>query len=83
MQVGLAVGKADGFAVDLVQPVVGSDLAGHVEHQPTERITLIGIGLDPPVFTVEVFIHRRGNLDQGFAVAAQASVLFAVDDVGA
>ncbi|MNF87033.1 hypothetical protein D3C84_694870 [compost metagenome] len=83
MQIRLAVGLADGFAVDLVQPVVGGDLARHVQHQPAQGIALIGVGLDPPVFTVEVFVHGGGDLDQGPAVAAQASVLFAVDDVGA
>ncbi|MNH31241.1 hypothetical protein D3C79_915820 [compost metagenome] len=83
MQVGLAVGAADGFAVDLVEPIVGSDLAGDVEHQPAEGITLVGVGLHPPVFAVEVFVHRGRDFDQGLAVTAQAPMLFAVDDIGA
>ena len=83
MQIRLAVGLADGFAVDLVQPVVGGDLARHIQHQPAQGVALIGVGLDSPVFTVEVFVHGSGDLDHRPAVAAQAPVLFAVDDVGA
>ncbi|MNY21440.1 hypothetical protein D3C86_1549880 [compost metagenome] len=83
MQVRLAVGLADGLAVHLVQPVVGGDLARYVEYQAAQGIALIGVGLDSPVVAVQVFVHRGRYFDQGPAVAAQAPVLFAVDDVGA
>jgi len=83
MQIRLTVCAADLLAVDLVQPVIGSDLARHVQHQPAEGIPLVGIGLHAPVFTVEVFVHRGGDFHQGLAVAAQATVLFAVDDIRA
>ncbi len=36
VQVPLAMGDTDFRAVDLIQPVVGSDLARHVENQPTQ-----------------------------------------------
>ncbi len=36
MQIAFAVRRADLRAVDLVQPVVGGDLARHVEDQPTQ-----------------------------------------------
>ncbi|MNI35390.1 hypothetical protein D3C73_894130 [compost metagenome] len=82
MQVSLPVRLADGFAVDLVQPVVGGDLARHVQYQPAQGITLVGVGLYSPVFTVEVFVHRGRDFDHGSAVASQTPMLFAVDDVG-
>jgi len=83
MQIRLAVRAADLLAVDLVEPIVGGDLARHVQHQPTQGVALVGIGLHTPVFAVEVFVHRGGDFHQGLAVAAQAAVLFAVDDIGA
>ncbi|MNN02650.1 hypothetical protein D3C81_1153170 [compost metagenome] len=83
VQVGFAMGTANGFAVDLIEPVVGGDFAGDIEHQPAQRVTLVGVGLNPPVFTVEVLVHRGRHFDQGLAVATQAPVLFAVDDIGA
>lgn len=83
MQIRFAVRAADLLAVDLVQPVIGSDLACHIEHQSAQGIALIGIGLHAPVFAIEVFVHGGGDLYQGLAVTAHAAVLFAVDDVGA
>ncbi|MCY1348342.1 hypothetical protein D9M68_389480 [compost metagenome] len=82
VQVGLTVGLSDLRTVHLVQPVIGSDLAGDVENQPAQGIALVGIGLHPPVLPVEVFVHRRRHVHQVLAVTAQPAVALAVDDVG-
>lgn len=83
MQVGVAVGGGDVGIVDLVQPVVRGDLAGYVEDQPAEGIALVGVGAHPPILAGKVFVHRRGDVHQGLALAAQPAVAFAVDHVGA
>ena len=82
VQVALAVRRADGRAVHLVQPVVGGDLAGDVEDQPAQRITLVGVGAHPPVLARQVFVHRGGHVDQRLAVAAHATVAGPMQDEG-
>ena len=65
------------------EPVVGDDLARHVEDQAAERVALVGVGVDAPVGTREVLVDRTGDVDVGLAVAAGLAALLAVDDVGA
>ena len=83
MDVALAVRAADLRRVDVRQPVVGDDLARHVEDQAAERVALVGVGVDAPVLLLEVLVDRRGDVDQRLAVGAQPRVAVAVDDVGA
>ena len=83
MDVAVAVRAADLGRVDVRQPVVGDDLARHVEDQPAERVALVGVGVDAPVLLVEILVDRRGDVDQRLAVGAQPLVAVAVDDVGA
>ncbi len=82
VQVRLAMRGADLGTVNLVQPVVGGDLAGHVENQPAQRIALVGVGAHAPVLAGKVLVHRGGDIDDGLAVAAQTPMPLAIDDVG-
>ena len=58
-----AVRRAHFRRIHLVQPVVGDDLARHVEYQAAQRVTLVGVGVDTPVAPVQVFIDGRGDVD--------------------
>ena len=83
VHVAVAVRLADLRRVDVRQPVVGDDLARHVEDQPAERIALVGVGVDAPVLLLQVLVDDGGDVDQRAALVAQAGVPVAVDDVGA
>ena len=83
MDVAVAVRLADLARVDVREPVVRDDLARDVEDEPAERVALVGVGVDAPVGTGEVLVHRALDLDDGALVLAQAGALLAVDDVGA
>ncbi|MCY1371133.1 hypothetical protein D9M69_582650 [compost metagenome] len=83
MDVALAVRLPDLGRVHVREPVVGRDLAGHVQDQPAQGIALVGVGVHTPVGAREVFVDRGFHVHQGLAVGAQAGVLLAVDDVGA
>ncbi len=83
MDVAVAMRVADLGRVDVRQPVVRDDLARHVEDQPAERVALVGVGVDAPVLLVEIFVDRRGDVDQRLAIGAQPLVAVAIDDVGA
>ena len=83
MEIGVAVRLADLRRVDVRQPVVGDHLAGDVEDQPAERVTLVGVGLDAPVSAIDVFVDRGFDVDQGPSVVAQPAMLVAIGDVGA
>ena len=58
VDVGLAVRVANFGGVDMGQPVVGNDLARHVQDQPAQRVALVRVGVDPPVLLRQVFVHR-------------------------
>ena len=47
--VALAVRGADLGRVDVFEPVVGDDLARRVQDQATERISLVRVGVHPPI----------------------------------
>jgi len=68
--------------IHVAQPVIGDHLARGVQDQPAERIALVGIGVDPPIGTVEVLVDRAGHIYQGALVGAQTFVAVAVTDVG-
>jgi hypothetical protein len=51
--------------------------------RPAQGIALVGVGVDPPVLAVQVFVDGGFHVHQGLAVGAQLGVLLAVDDVGA
>ncbi len=83
VDVGLPVGLPGFGRVDVVEPVVGDDLTRDVEDEPTQRIALVGIGVDAPVALLQVFGDRRLDVDQRALGVAQLAVLFAVDRIGA
>ena len=58
-----AVRRAHFRRIHLVQPVVGDDLARHIEDQATQRVTLVGVGVHAPVAPLQVFIDGRGDID--------------------
>jgi len=68
--------------IDMVEPVVGNHLSGHVQDQPAQGITLVGVGVNAPVGLLQVFVHRRGHIHQGLSIPSQLVVLLAVDNVG-
>ena len=61
--VALAVRGADLGSVDVFKPVVGDDLARRVQDQATERVPLVGVGVDSPVGAVEVLLHGCDGVD--------------------
>jgi hypothetical protein len=82
VEVALAMRCARLWAVDMREPVVGRDLARHVQDQAAQAVALIGVGIDPPVALLEVFVHRALDIDQRVLERTQPGVLLAVDDVG-
>jgi len=79
----VAVRGAHFGRIDVREPVVRDDLAGSIEDQAAQRITLVGVGVDAPVLLLEVLVDRSGHVHQRLAIGAQLLVLLAVDDVGA
>ena len=55
--VALAVRGTDLGGVDVLEPVVGDDLARRVQDEATERVPLVRVGVDSPIGAVEVFLH--------------------------
>ena len=47
----------------MFEPVVGDDLARRVQDQATERVPLVGVGVDSPVGAVEVLLHGCDGVD--------------------
>ncbi len=82
VDVAIAVRLADLGRVDVREPVVGRDLARHVEDQAAERIALVGVGVDAPVGAGEVFVDGAFHVHQRLVVGAQGGVAVAVGDVG-
>ena len=58
-----AVRRAHVGRIHLLQPVVGDDLARHIEYQAAQRVTLVGVGVDTPVAPLQVFIDGCGDID--------------------
>ena len=83
VQIGIAMRVADLRRIHMAEPVIGDHLARHVEDQSAQRITLIGIGVDAPVALLQIFVHRRFDVDQRLAVVAQLLVLLPIYDIGA
>ncbi|MNI72214.1 hypothetical protein D3C73_1281420 [compost metagenome] len=50
------------------QPIVGRDLAGNVQDQAAQAVSLVGIGVDAPIALVQVFLHGAFHVDQLVAV---------------
>src|SRR5690606_19975977 len=82
MDVAVAVGLAGGRVVHMRQPVVGGYLACHVQDQPAEAVSLVGVGVDTPVALVEIFFHGAFDVDQRMLQRAQLRVALTVHDVG-
>ena len=51
VDVAIAVRLADLRRVHVRQPVVGRDLARHVQDQPAQRVALVGVRVHAPVGT--------------------------------
>ena len=83
VDVAIAVRLADLRRVHVRQPVVGRDLARHVQDQPAQRVALVGIRAHAPVGAREVFVDGAFHIHQRLLVRPQRGVLLAVDDVGA
>ncbi len=83
VQVALAMRVPGLGAVDVREPVVGGDLAGHVQDQAAQAVALVGVGVDAPVALLEILVHRALDVDQRVPERAQAGVLLTVDDIGA
>jgi hypothetical protein len=76
-----SVRLADLRWVHMAQPVIGGELAGHVQDQPAQRVALVRVGLHPPVLLLQVLVDRGHRIHQRAPVLAQPAVLLAVDDV--
>ena len=83
VEVAAAVRLADLGRVDMREPVVGRDLARHVQDQPAQRIALVGVSVHAPVGAREVFVDGALHIHQRLPVGPQRGVLLTVDDVGA
>ncbi len=58
VKIAFPMGSLDLAAVNVMQPVIRGHFAGDVEDQPAERISLVGVGVHPPIRGAQVFIHR-------------------------
>ena len=61
----MAVRLADERRVDVIEPVVGRQLAGRIQNHPPQRITRVRIRIDPPVGPLDVFLKDCSRLDRG------------------
>ena len=82
VNVGIAVRGTDFRRVDVVEPVVGDDLAGHVENEAAQAVALVGVGVDAPVKLIEVLVDGTFHIDPAFFGVTALGALFAVNDVG-
>ena len=48
----------------MIEPVIGNELCRAVKNQSAKRVALVGIGLNPPVFTIEVFLKCGNGIDE-------------------
>ena len=82
VNVGIAVRGTDFRRVDVVEPVVGDDLAGHVENEAAQAVALVGVGVDAPVELIEVLVDGTFHIDPALFGVTALGALFAVNDVG-
>ena len=61
--VAAAVRRRDLGRIDVLEPVVGDDLARRVQDQPPERVPLVRVGVDTPIGAVQVLLHGCDGID--------------------
>ena len=57
MVIRITVSLPDFRWIDMAQPVIRCNLARDIQDHPTKGIALVGIRLDTPVSTVNIFLH--------------------------
>ena len=57
MDIAASVGDSLLRAIDFIKPEVGDDFSGKIIDEPGIRITSVGIRLDAPVATGNIFRH--------------------------
>ena len=83
VEVAVLVGLLDGLGIDVVEGVVGEDLAGDPGIQPGKaHRAFIGVFPDLPVVVGDVVLDEALQVDAGLLGLADALVAFAVEDVG-
>ena len=83
VNVALAVRLADVGRIHMREPVIGRDLARHVQDEAAQRIALVGVGVHPPVGAREVFVDGALHVHQRLRVGPQRGAALAVGHVGA
>ncbi len=58
VDVRTAMCLANFWRVNVVEPVVGDHFARYVEDEPTQRVPLIGVGINAPIGLLQVLVHR-------------------------
>ena len=64
MQVAFTVSLTDLPRIDMAEPVVGDHLAGAVENQPAEGVSLVGVSIHSPVLAIQVLVYGAGDIQQ-------------------
>src|SRR3990167_2256957 len=82
MIIAVSVGGGGIGRIHMGKPVVGGNFAGSVEYQSPQRITLVGIGVDPPILLVEIFGNRLVHADGDFFIVSSFTSFFPINDVG-
>ena len=66
----------------MTQSVIRRHLARYIQNQTAQRIPLIGIGLNTPVRTIDIFLDGRSDIDQRSSILPQAVTLVTIRGIG-
>ena len=79
MHVAFAMCFTNFRGVYMRKPVISSYFSGYVQYKPSERITLIGIGIHSPVLMAEIFIDRADTIYDRSATLSHLFMLFSIN----
>ena len=82
MDVAVAVRLAHIGRVNMAQPIIGRYLAGNVQNQTAVGIPLVGIGVDSPVESFQIFVDGALNVNHNLAIRTHAVALVTIQNIG-
>ena len=67
--------------IDKIEPIVGYNFAGNIQYETAQWVALIGIGMNAPILSIQIFVDWAFNIDPALLRITSLRPWFAIDDI--
>ena len=78
MNITITVCFADIGRIYMAQPVIGRNFSGYIKNKTAIRISLVGICINTPVESFQIFIDRTFYINNHLLVASVTTALITI-----